>query len=1112
MKKNLPSIALFHNRPGAIICTILILFCSFLPFAAQAQTVTDAVLEKKVTIKFENTSILDVLGMLKKQAGINFMCNNEEMKDLPAVSGNYTNATVGDVLTNILKAPNFTFSVVNNTVVISRSTKVDRITIFGQITDENKLPLPGASVILKGTPVGVTADNMGRYKISFAPSDNMTLVFRFLGSQTKELAVTKSTELNVRLVSDVQKIDDIVVTGLFERNTATFTGSVTSLKGEDLLAISTTDLFTAIAALTPGMVMVQNNYAGSNPNKIPEIIIRGATSLVTSTEQAGLNNPLIVLDGVEITLEELYDLDMFSIARVDVLKDATATMLYGDRAANGVIVVETERTTGGKPTLKYNFVPDFSFADLSSMNLCNAWQKLELERIAGCYDSKAREYDQDYAYKLENVRRGVDSKWIEEPLRLSFSQQHSLALSGRAQNVDYNVSLSFNDSYGVMKGDNRRNFASNVRIGYHVADKLTVSYSNRYSYTANTLSPYGNFGNYATLNPYDPIHDADGQLIPIYYFYPFTPSRSSTKQGNPLYDASLSSFSTGKQNSFSNSISAKWYITKLFYLTGQFNLTLSNRRSDKFLSPLSSGQLTNPDTNKRGSYTLTGNDNTSYSGKLGVSYSKMFDPDRGTTLLVQASADINHENGDHYGMRTYGFFKDRINSFRDGQYSDLPTGGDSKSARVGFYGLANFNFRNRYSADLSYRTSGSSKYGANNRWAPMWAAGLSWNVKQESFFKEAGWIDQLRFRVTTGYEGKVSFSPYQALTTYSYAAKYDYWTGVGAVPITMGNPDLLWEKVLDTNFGLTAGFLGQRLTVTANYYIRKTIDMLVPIGLPASVGAQGVKANLGELRIQGFDLGVTVHAIKTRDFNWTTTINGTHTMDRIQKISNALKDLYFRPNRTEDNPNGDITAPYIRFREGKASSAIYAVRSAGIDPATGKEIYIKPDGTYTYNHKSEYEVVVGNSNPIMTGYWNNTLRYKNFMLNFTMNYSFGGDIYNSTLQQKVENIVVYQNVDARAYTDRWKTPGDLSRYLGIDLISNDPKKTERFVERNNYLSITRMAFNYEFSAKLLKKIGLKKMIVGIGANDIAYFSTVKRERGTEYPYCRSFDITFRPVF
>lgn len=251
-----------------------------------------------------------------------------------------------------------------------------RITVKGRITDDHDEPLPGANVLVKGTSVGTSADADGNYSLTFrrSPGKSDILIYSFIGTESKEFNVSTSTRLNVQLKTS--SLDAVVVNGFYTQTKETFTGAATTISGDQLVAVSSTNLMQSLASLTPGMVLVENNSAGSNPNAVPSILIRGSNTLISNESEEGVNNPLIVLDGVEISIQELYDLDMFDIERIDVLKDASATILYGEKGANGVIVVERKRSEEGKLRLSYNFVPRFSVPDLSSFNLCSPAENL----------------------------------------------------------------------------------------------------------------------------------------------------------------------------------------------------------------------------------------------------------------------------------------------------------------------------------------------------------------------------------------------------------------------------------------------------------------------------------------------------------------------------------------------------------------------------------------------------------------------------------------------------------------------------------------------------------------------------------------------------------------
>ena len=977
-----------------------------------------------------------------------------------------------------------------------------QITVSGQITDNEGIPLAGASVVVKGTSIGVSSDESGRYIIKFRSDDPRTLIFSFIGMETQEQLVKRSKVLNITLINDSQ-LDEVIVNGFYSQSKETFTGAATTIKGEELVKLSPTNLIRGIADLTPGMEIIENNAAGSDPNAIPNILIRGANTLITDNNQEGINNPVIILDGVEISMEELYDLDMFDIERVDVLKDASATILYGEKGANGVIVIERKKADKSKIKVNYNFVPQFSYPDLSSFNLTNAEQKLELERIAGIYDKPDGSMDEAYFYKLQNVRRGVNSNWLYEPLRLPFSHNHSASLSARMDGLDFRASANFNDTYGVMKGDNRRNGGINFSIGYHLKDKLTVSFRSSLNLTNSVQSPYGKYNSYVQMNPYDPIRDEEGNLIQEYHFNPMKPGTSGDI--NPLYTATLSNFSKSKGHNFNNNLSARWNITKFFYITAQGSLGMSWGTSDAFKSPKDLS-FKNMPMDKKGSYSFSSRENLRTDGKIVVNYGKSLGH-KGSMFRLSGGANIQYTRGKSASTQAIGFFKDNLSDISfSNHYPETghPNGTDLISTQVGFFANANASFRNRYFLDLSFRTSGSSKFGSNNSFAPFWAAGLGWNIHREKFAQNWDWLNSLILRYSVGFNGSSSFDYYQAKTVYQYNSNNLYYTGIGALPKQMGNPDLKWQRTLNNNFGLTGAFLDNRLQIGLDFYSNTTYDMLMPINLPPSVGTNSMKVNFGQINNKGIDLSLSGHIIKTKDWFWSMTLTGGHVMDQIKNISSSLKG-------TELGDKYDSGKPKLLFEENGSQFDIYAMKSAGIDPATGREIFIKKDGSYTYNYMSDERVAVGNTNPVLRGSWHNTIRYKGFSLSISTNYTFGGDFYNTTLQNKVEKIDIEHNVDERAFTDRWKEPGDLSRYLSLKETSM-AHYSERFVEKRNELYISNIQFMYDFQPKAITRLGLRKLAVGFGFSDVARISTVKFERGTSYPYCRSINITFRPTF
>ncbi|MBQ3827864.1 MAG: TonB-dependent receptor, partial [Prevotella sp.] len=437
-----------------------------------------------------------------------------------------------------------------------------------------------------------------------------------------------------------------------------------------------------------------------------------------------------------------------------------------------------------------------------------------------------------------------------------------------------------------------------------------------------------------------------------------------------------------------------------------------------------------------------------------------------------------------------------------------PTGSEEVSSSVGAFAAANFVWMNRYFVDGSYRISGSSKFGENQRYAPFWSVGLGYNLHNEAFAKDLKWLNTFRLRGSYGYTGSVKFSAWQAVTTYTYNSVYAYYTGVGALPIGMSNPDLKWQATKKLNIGLTSSFFDNRLDINLDVYNEKTDNMLIDLSLPPSSGSTAVKSNLGSQTSNGIEFSIWGKIIKTKDWEWNLSLNGLHSKTTINDISEALK----RKNE-ENAQNNSSVAPLIQFREGESPTAIYAVRSAGVDPASGKEIFIRKDGEYTYTYDANDQVAVGDRNPDWQGSISSLLKYKQFSLSANLSYRFGGDMYNTTRVQKIENINPRYNCDERAFTERWKQPGDLVPYLDISTTGGTSYVySDRFVEKDNELWLSNIFLQYDVPMSVLSSLHLQKLYVGIGMEDLFRLTAAKYERGTSYPYSRSINMSVSVTF
>lgn len=992
----------------------------------------------------------------------------------------------------------------DNVTVVMNDGRESKNSISGVILSaEDNEPLVGAQVRIVGANVATITDVNGRFTFQTVALKNQKLMVSYIGMETQ--SVDAGHNMKIVLKPNSKTLSDVVVNGFFTRKKQTFTGAARTVTSDEILKVAPNNIMQTLATLDPSLNITQNNAMGSNPNAVPDLVIRSTTSLSTSNE-VGLNAPLIVIDGVEQSLQALYDMDINDIERVDILKDASATALYGENAANGVIVIERKRVSQSPVRIRYTFTPEASFADLSSYDYCDAAQKLELERLAGLYKSTTGSLDKSYYEKLALVNSGVNTDWMSKPVRNSFSHSHSLSISGRGSGLDYNVNANYQDTEGVMKDDGRKRYGMNIYLSYTAVKDLIVTLRASHDQLNTNASKYGSFSNYLACNPYDSPYDEYGNLR----------SSLSYNIDNPLYEASLSSFNKSQTRTQQISLDLRYNILPTFFVTAQGSYSTSRGTSDVFTSP-DSHEFETVAIKQKGRYVLGNTSADQWAGKIVANYIHNFDKD-GTMLTLNLGGEIKKNKSTASSLVGTGFLSDNQN---DMAYATAypnggqPSGSEDLSTSLGGFLAANFMWKNRYVVDGSYRVSGSSKFGSDHRYAPFWSVGAGWNLHNEKFIKKLGWVNTLRLRGSYGYTGSVKFSSYQAVTTYKYNSDFLGYTGVGAIPIGMANPDLKWQTTKKFNVGITSSFLGDRLNVNLDVYNEKTIDMLIDRSLPPSSGTTSVKANLGSQTSNGIEFSVWGKIIRTKDWEWTLSVNGLHSKTTINNISEAMKRMNEQnaTGYTDGSVSVASSSPLFQYREGESPTAIYAVRSAGIDPATGREIFIKQDGSYTYTYDTKDQVACGDTNPVMQGSFSSMLQYKNFSLTASFQYRFGGKMYNSTRALKVENINPRQNCDVRAFTDRWTKPGDVKPYIDIaNATGNTSVYTDRFVEKDNELWLSSLYLQYNVPVTFLRKIHVQKLYVGIGTEDLFRITSAKYERGTSYPYSRSVNMSASLTF
>lgn len=1079
-------------------------------FSMSILSVPSLLAAQDISISAKGSSLEQVLKEIRKQSGYSFFLNADLLKNAKTVTINSKNQPLRSVLDAVFETQPLDYKIDGKSILvqpkkISNSTsrsvtdhKISQQEVIGGRVTSDSIGNYIAGATVKALPSGTTvmSDGKGVFKLNLSPGDNKIAV-SYLGMQNTVVNIGSQNFIEVRMKSNQVSMEDVVVTGLFTKSKETFTGASQTFSGEELKALAPTSVLEALSMLTPGLVTVAQNREGSNPNRLPDLLVRGVTSF-TNTDQS-VNQPLIVRDGTVVTLQDLYDMDINEIQSVTVLKDAAAAALYGAKAANGVIVIERKRIAEGKLRVAYNFISSVQMPDFSDYNLLNATQKLEYERLAGLYSSAdpTTQYSLDSVYneRFKLIRSGVQTDWMAQPSRVGFTHDHSLRLSGGSQGTRYELSGRFAQVDGVMKGDGRDRYGFGFMLEHYAAHGLSFTNRTTYNRVNSVASPYGSFSTYIQMNPYDQILDEFGNYRKLLNW----------DKENPLYEASLGSFSRNWTQLLSNDFDARWNINNNFRLTTHWNVSMNQANAEAFTSPFSAAYRSQQDLSKRGSLSEENTKALNYSGNMVLSYNKLFSGDN--LLAANAGATITRADSKSSSFRGIGFYADDLAFMKfAARYPDgeKPMGIQDFNTDVSSFLNVNYSIKNRYYVDAVYQMSGSSKFGENNRYGQFWSTGLGWNLHNESFLK-SDVINLLKLRTSMGYTGKVNFASYQALTTYQYQNDLAYLNGIGAIPIAIGNPDLKWERTMNYNAGLDVSLWKRRVNLTADVYLRKTTDLLIDKSLAPSTGVTTGKDNLGEMENRGIEVRADAYAIRNDSWSWQLGANLTHNSNKILKISNALE------RQNEQNNSVDFGVPLPQFIEGESTTTLKVVQSGGIDAATGQEIFIKRNGERTFIFDPLDKIVVGDQTPVILGNLFTTVRYKRLSVAAYLGYRNGGYIYNSTRATKVEGSDPMMNADVRVFEDRWKQPGDITAYRNI-ADSSDPKLTTRFVEKENTLSLDRFNIGYDFSNKIAKKIGANKLSLVMSMNDLFRLSTVRMERGTTYLYSRGVDFNVNILF
>ena len=1088
----------------------------------------------RVNLDVKNTSLIKIIEELRTQTSYNFLFNSDELRSFTGISIRLQSASLEQSLDSLLigRKTGLTYKLEDKTVVIQKAavkSEQKTITLKGVVVDKQKEPLPGVTIQVAGTPLGTATNINGEFTLTI-PMQDGTLNISFVGLKTSYVpfSSTKNT-FNIVMEEEMENLDEVVVTGVFTKAKESYTGAATTIRSSELKRVGNRNILSSIRNIDPSFNIVDNPMTGADPNRLPDITIRGNSSMTSnvkdlqseskSTQSANL--PLFIMDGFEITLERMMDLDDNQIETITLLKDASATAMYGTRGANGVVVITTKQPEAGKLQLTYKSSLAIEAPDLTSYDLLNAKEKLEYEKAAGLYTYNSgpggnqHGLESLYNSRMLAAERGVNTYWLKYPVRTGVGHNHSLRLEGGHEEIRYAIGLSYKNVAGAMKGSDRNTLNGNVFLSYKLKN-LTFQNDLQISSNQSQNSPYGTFSDYAKINSYWKPYDDEGNLLMIlddrnYSNEAYGDTYSNTVY-NPLYNAYLPSIDKSKYTQITNNFAMEWCVLSELVLRGKFSVTSKNSRTDEYkpASHTSFLKYTGDDFERRGSYKMGLGERFKYEADFTLNYNKTFKDMH--QLYVGLGYNFSEEKTEYYYYYAEGIpddYSDFMGLAAFYEKNGAPYGEEGISRRTGGILNVNYVYDRRYFMDVSGKLEGSSKFGSDNRFAPFWSVGAGWNLHQEHFLRDNYVLNTARLRVSYGTSGTQNFSPYQAMRTFKYFSGQNYNGNPGSYLLGIGNPELGWQKTGQLNIGLELGMFENRLKVNVDWYNKLTDDMLADITLPLAGGFGSYKANIGKVLNRGLEVSLNAYLIRDteREIFWS--VGGTvlYNKNQIKEISNSLEFL------NDELLAKDISNPSFLFKEGQSMNTIFAVRSLGIDPANGREIYLKADGhTRTYDWDAKDKVVCGVTDPKAWGNFNTMFRYKGWTFNAVFSYRWGGQMYNSTLANKVENIHPINNADKRVFYDRWKNPGDHAKYKGVTDFSTT-QATTRFVADENTLECGSISLGYEWTSEWLKKnLSISYLSLTGYGEDIFRISSIKQERGTNYPFARKFSLSLSVRF
>lgn len=1052
-----------------IICLFLLLFVGQLNAGTFAQN-------RLLDIDVKNASLRDVFEQIKQKSGISFMFSNDDVKQVGRKSIQMKNADVEAILNKCLEGTGLTYELMDNVAIIRKIKSFEKdsvkdLILKGVVKDETGSPLPGVTIRIKGTTIGVTTDQNGVYKL-LLPKDTATVVFTFIGMQTVERKYTGQKEINVVLKERATEVDEVVVvTGYETIQKKRLTSAITSIKAEDIIVSGLSSIDQMLEGHIPDMMFMVNS---GEVGVVPKIRIRGTSTLIGNREPLWVVDGVVMKDPVPVSPDELNDPDYVNrignaiaglnpqdIENINVLKDASATALYGAKAANGVILITTKKGHKGKMLVSYNMTTTMKrrprYSD-NKINVMNSKERMDFSRDlfnsrykysnnmteVGFEGLAKRLYDREIGYK--QFKEGVDqletenTDWFDLLTEDSFSHQHTLSLTGGTKDLRYYSSVGYARDNDVIKGNRNERYTVVLNMDANLTKYLAASFSIKgnvgerkynqsslapmdYAYnTSRTIPAYAGDGSYFFYGKYNGV-------VPYKFNILNELEHSGYKQNNSniMFDARLNFTFTNYLNAqvlFSYSTSN----TEIEgYYDEQTNYVANLRKSEygvepvKATSELPFGGELNKDYTRNNDYTL----------RLQLNFNKYFGSEDQHNLNAVLGYEMNSSKYNGYTSTTRGYYPDRGKQFAQGtsleEYSAYrswlennayPVLTDNITNLLAGFLTVSYSYFTYFTLNANARIDGSNKFGdqSNDKLLPVWSVSGVYNIS-EHWQGESDIVNNLSLKLSYGYQGNM-LEGQSPVMTINKKPTDPYYNELVSKVVNYPNPKLKWEKTSSFNAGLEFSLFRNRLMMSVDYYYKRTVDAFLSKPISSVNGLNQYVVNSGNVENQGYSIAVTLSPVKTSDFKWTLS---TYFSDSFNKLKT-------KPGAEQYELSNFLNGTALV--KGKSVGTFYSYKFIGLNPIDGGPVFDDmQEHSEDLKNLSKYDTYTqvltasGSREPTMSGGITNTLKYKNMRLSCNLAYSLGAKVrlfklYNNTTTWDPE-----KNVN-REFSKRWRQPGD----------------------------------------------------------------------------------------